>query len=92
MEEKRSSVRHRVLKGAHAAFNDGRSTISCVVRNLSEEGALLRFTSVLGVPDQFVLAFDDGPRRDCKVLRRSPTELAVEFLQRAPASATTQLT
>ena len=80
MEEKRSASRRKVLKGAHAVFNDGRSTISCIVRNLSDDGALLRFDSVIGLPDAFVLALSDGTRRACAIQRRSGTEVGVTFL------------
>lgn len=48
--EQRQATRHRTLKGAKIVFNDGHSTISCTVRNLSETGALVaRFSQIEGV-------------------------------------------
>jgi hypothetical protein len=80
MEEKRSVPRHRVLKGAIIVFNERRSTIDCTVRNLSTMGALLVVTSVVGVPDTFDLQISDGAKHSCRVVRRTPTQLGIEFL------------
>lgn len=79
MEEKRNSPRHRTLKGAYIVFNEDRSTISCVVRNLSEGGALLRVDSVVGIPDGFALVIAGGLRREVRVIRRSGNEIGVMF-------------
>lgn len=79
MEDKRQTIRHRVLKGGHVVFNDGRSTISCIVREMSEAGAKLRFETVIGVPDKFVLVVHDGSRHACVARWRTANELGVEF-------------
>ena len=84
MEERRGVARRRTLKGAHIVFNDGRSTITCVVRNLSATGALLRVESVLGVPPDFTLSMDDGTKYRCEMVRRSGTEIGVKFDQGEP--------
>lgn len=78
-ETRRSAERHRTLKGAKITFNGGRSTITCIVRNLSEGGALLRVESVVGIPDEFILSLDHGPRLPSRVVWRRATELGVEF-------------
>ncbi|MDB5561092.1 MAG: PilZ [Hyphomicrobiales bacterium] len=83
MEEKRSKPRRRVFKGAIIVFNERRSTIDCTVRNLSESGALLVVISIVGVPDAFDLQVSDGTRHSCRVVRRTPTQLGVEFLAAA---------
>jgi hypothetical protein len=41
--ERRQVGRRRVLKLGLAAFNGGRSTLNCIVRNISNTGALLLF-------------------------------------------------
>ena len=79
MEEKRQTIRHRVLKGGHVVFNDGRSTISCIARDISEVGAKLRFETVIGVPDRFALVLHNGARQACVVRWRTATELGVHF-------------
>ena len=83
-EEHRKTQRRRTLKGAWILFNDGRSTISCIVRDLSEEGARLCVTSVIGIPSKFVLHVDDL-RRPCRVVRTMATELGVRFEPSEPA-------
>ena len=78
-EERRATIRHRTLKGGRIAINDGYSTLECTVRNLSDAGALLRVTSVVGVPDTFQLVMADGSKFDCTVARRTATEIGVKF-------------
>jgi len=79
MTEQRHSQRQRTLKGALISFNNERSTLSCTVRNLSETGANLQVTSVLGVPDSFTLRFPDKRSFPCTVVWRKATELGVRF-------------
>lgn len=78
----RSSVRRRLLKQARISFKGGRSTIDCVLRNLSDSGARLRVTSPLGVPDQFeLLLLTDKTTHACRVVWRSANEMGVAFDQ-----------
>jgi hypothetical protein len=79
-DERRQAQRYRTLKGAHIVFNRGGSSINCVVRNLSETGALLKVGSPFGIPNEFVLALDNGPATACRVVRRTASEIAVEFV------------
>ena len=84
MDEKRSSPRQRVLKSALVVFNDGRSTINCVVRNLSETGAKIKVDDVVGIPQRFDLALPDTERRPCRVVWHAGAELGVVFLEKQP--------
>ncbi|MFD1944460.1 PilZ domain-containing protein [Paradevosia shaoguanensis] len=79
MEERRQTQRHRTLKGASIVFNGGRSAIDCTVRNLSDAGANLRVTSILGIPDNFTLQMSDKTTRACRVVWRKAAELGVVF-------------
>ena len=83
MAEKRQSSRRRTLKGAHIVFHEGRSTISCLVRNLSDTGALLRVESPIGIPDTFTLVIPGELQREAHVVRRSGTEIGVGFISTA---------
>jgi hypothetical protein len=80
--ERREEHRRRTIKGGRIVFNDGYSTIACLIRDLSEKGASLRVDSVVGIPDEFMLTFDDGsdPRR-CVVKNRRGM-LHVAFIDR----------
>jgi zona occludens toxin (predicted ATPase) len=79
MEESRKVQRHRTLKGARIVVNDGFSTFQCTVRNLSEAGAKLKVASIIGIPDRFELALDDGQRFKCEVVWKSETEIGIRF-------------
>jgi hypothetical protein len=78
-EEHRSSPRQRTLKGGRIVINDGFSTFQCTVRNLSESGARLKVTSIIGIPDSFQLVMDDGRKFACSVVWRTETEIGVIF-------------
>ena len=78
-EERRGSIRHRTLKGGRIATNEGHSTFTCMVRNMSDTGALLRVESVVGVPEHFELVMDDGRHFNCTIVHRSATEIGVHF-------------
>lgn len=78
-EEKRVEPRHRTLKGGLIVINDGFSTFKCTVRNLSKIGARLKVASIIGIPDRFQLAMDDGQKFACAVIWRTENELGIKF-------------
>jgi hypothetical protein len=77
--DKRIAPRRRVLKGARIVFNNDSSTVNCVVRNMSETGALLVVESSLGVPEEFHLVLDDGRDFWCRIARRNAGSLGVTW-------------
>lgn len=79
-QESRSKQRYRTLKGARIVTNDGHSTFDCKVRNLSEAGAKLQVTSVIGIPKLFELALDDGRKFACETAWHTETEIGVKFV------------
>lgn len=78
-EERRTTPRHRVLKGGRIVINDGFSTFQCTVRNFSEAGARLRVASIIGIPDTFELIMDDGRQFACAAIWKTEFELGVRF-------------
>ena len=85
--EKRGEPRTRTLKKARIVFNDGRSVIDCVVRNLSSRGALLELPSLLGVPETFELRIEsDGSCRAARTIWKGNGKIGVEF-GKAPTPA-----
>lgn len=78
--ERRAALRRTTLKGGRIAFNGGRSTVDCTVRNLSAKGAKLLVNSVVGIPDTFDLVLADHSKQPCRVTWRSLKELGVEFV------------
>jgi len=79
-EESRQTPRRRTLKGARIVLNDGFSTFTCTIRNMSDSGAKLAMASILGVPQRFFLILDDGRRFECEVAWRTETEIGVHFV------------
>lgn len=82
-QERRKTVRHRTLKGGKIVINDGFSTFDCKVRNFSEAGAKLVVGGIIGIPERFTLAMDDGRRFACAVVWRTEGEIGVQFLSDA---------
>ncbi len=78
-EDHRSAPRQRVLKGGRIVINDGFSTFQCTVRNLSDTGARLKVASIIGIPDAFQLAMDDGRKFACTVAWKTEFEIGVQF-------------
>ena len=50
MPERRQSARDKVIYGGVAEIADNGTARDCVVRNISEHGAHLEFTSEIGLP------------------------------------------
>jgi|SRR5579872_4103881 len=55
MQDRRRSVRDKVLFGGVAEVNDRGSTMNCVVRNFSEDGALVEVEPNAKLPEQMNL-------------------------------------
>lgn len=83
--ERRSTPRHRTLKSGKIVLDNNISVIDCRVRNLSEQGALLKLPTTVGVPDRFVLQIvNEDISVEAVVRWRTGTELGVQF---APPAA-----
>ncbi len=67
MQDRRQSVRDKVLYGGVAGVGEGRGSVNCVVRNLSEHGACVELDSGTRLPEQIRLTIT---RRDRSVLAR----------------------
>jgi PilZ domain len=59
MVERRKSARSRCLLGARVVFNARSSTMSCTLKNYSEDGALLKFGETPYIPDQLEIVLDN---------------------------------
>ena len=79
--ERRAHPRRRVLKKVKAVFNDNRSVLDCIMRDVSVGGARLSCAQATQLPDGFVLVFmTDREMRDVRVVWRRLNELGVAFL------------
>ena len=87
MFERRATQRGRTLLGGKVIFNGGRSTIDCVVRNMSEDGACVQVESPVGIPDQILLTITgESEPRNCAVAWQSSNRIGLTF-RRADATA-----
>jgi len=55
MLDRRQSVRDKVIYGGVAEINERGSTMDCVVRNMSEQGACVEFDGTARLPEQMNL-------------------------------------
>lgn len=78
MEEQRATARERAFRPGTIQL--GERSISCIVRNVSNEGAALDVVSPDGIPDNFVLVLTlDGVRHSCRVIWRQDMRIGVVF-------------
>jgi hypothetical protein len=76
----RRAPRLNVLKRARVAFDQGFSGADCLIRNISESGAKLRFAALeRTVPDDFNLICTGSPIQTCRVVWRRVGEVGVQF-------------
>jgi hypothetical protein len=79
MNEKREIQRRRALKTGTICI-DNKSTIDCVVRDLSNTGAFLEIESPIGIPDKFTLIMKAaGAKQTCHVAWWSARRIGARF-------------
>lgn len=80
MEEQRQQRRQRVFKGGKVFFNGGRSTVDCLIRDMTTAGARLKLESTGDVPDAFDLLVDQEQQvYPAEVAWRDMTSMGVRF-------------
>jgi hypothetical protein len=81
-DNKRRKPRLRTIKGATLFLPHTAAAFSCVMRNLSETGALVELPSTLGIPSHVVLRTNDGMvDRHCTIVWRTETRIGLSFDQ-----------
>lgn len=79
-ERRRPPARIRTLKKGRIAFNEHRSVIDCIVRNLSPRGACLMVATPFGIPESFDLVIDsDHLTKPARVIWRKDGQVGVSF-------------
>ena len=72
---------NRTLRGGKIVFNNGRSAIDCLVRNLSDTDGCLQFNSTVDIPNTFDLLVDgEKTPRSCRKTWASEDRIGAEFL------------
>jgi hypothetical protein len=81
--DQRLQPRRNTMIVATIVFENGRTRLDCVIRNLSEGGAKLEFATVRGIPASFDLLVPGHRPHHCRVAWRALKELGVQFVQAA---------
>lgn len=79
MPKARNTNTHRTPPNARIVFNDGQTTVSCTVHQLTDSGATLHVHSVFGIPSAFRLALSDTAQLPCWVIKKTAKEFKVAF-------------
>jgi hypothetical protein len=77
--EQRRARRTPVEWRASIVLDDG-SAHPCLIRDISDTGARLEVTSVIGIPPRFILRATSG-QRPVAVVRRGIRQLGVKFIR-----------
>lgn len=81
MQERRKAPRQRSYLGGRITFNQQSSTMDCLVRNISGQGAKVAFSAAITLPDQFDLSIErKGVRIRVRTVWRRADEIGVSFL------------
>jgi diguanylate cyclase (GGDEF)-like protein len=87
MPELTRKIRGRTLIAGKVIFNFGQSSVDCVVRRITDDGATIELASGLGIPERFQLAITgEAEFMSCKRLWQSEKQIGVGF-EAAPQTA-----
>ena len=91
MLERRKSIRGKTFLGGSIAFQQRSSTMDCLVRNLSPEGAKLSF-NVPAVPGEFELTINQRDRSfRARTIWQRGEEAGVAFVAETARAGTVSL-
>jgi len=84
-DDGRGEVRSPILRAADIILDNRRAPISCLVRDVSESGLKLQFSSPHELPKYLHLILSH-PREErlCEVIWRDETEVGLKFIQSIP--------
>jgi len=89
MSSQQTPTGSRTLLAGKLISNFGQSTIDCVVRRLSDEGATVEVENSLGIPQHcHLLIVEEGTPRPCKLVWQSDNQLGVAFEDEGPHAKT----
>lgn len=81
MRDRRSSTRQKSFLQGRIYYNNRRSSVDCLVRDISDTGAKLVFSSALTIPDVVEIYFSNKEEvRRARVQWRRGDEVGVDFI------------
>jgi hypothetical protein len=78
-KEQRRTERHQVQYLASIDLGDGKPPRTCMISDISEDGARLTVGLQTELPDEFVLLL----RRRCRIVRSGQGQVGVQFVKSA---------
>jgi hypothetical protein len=91
MNDRRRATRKKTLLQGRILFNGGRSSVDCVIRDMSDSGARLKFSSAVPTPEHFELFIPNrDERHEANVQWRRDDEVGVAFDRRKAAVTVTE--
>src|SRR3954451_24389203 len=80
MSEQKSTSRGRTFLAGKVISNYGQSSIDCIVRRMSDVGAIIEVENVLGIPEHLHLLIPgEGPPQPCKRAWQSDRQVGLVF-------------
>ena len=80
MDERRHFPRQRSFLGGRIAFNARSSTMSCLVRNLTSEGAKVSFSGTVTLPQELDLLIEQHDLEvRARIIWRTEKEIGLQF-------------
>jgi PAS domain-containing protein len=80
MSEQKSTSRGRTFLAGKVISNYGQSSIDCIVRRMSDVGAIIEVENVLGIPEHLHLLIPgEGPPQPCKRAWQSDKQVGLVF-------------
>lgn len=80
MDDKRKTPRMHRLKEARIYFNDKKSIMSCIVRDVSEGGARVTVGEPYLLPAEFEFVIHGSPARPARKVWVKQNEMGIEFI------------
>ena len=88
MNDQRISIRQRSFLQGRIYFNNGRSSVDCLIRDLSETGARLKFSDAITTPEVLELHIPNKQETHrAQVQWRRGDEIGVAFVRDEPTGA-----
>jgi hypothetical protein len=80
-QENRKSRRKRALMSAEIKFNENFASVKCIIRNISDTGALIKVTDTNVVPNSFTLQIPmQGIEVKCQVIDQAGHQIRIKFI------------
>ena len=81
MQERRATARVRSFIGGRIVFNNRNSSVDCLIRNVSSNGARISLLGAVTIPDEFDLVIP-VQSRSCRarIAWRRADEFGVQFI------------